>query len=230
MSYWGGADRPRYPITSEMQVADEEDIQPPEPIEGLPELPPEGEQVLWQGRPTALALASDALLMRWVVGCFALLALWRGTVGWERAGPWEALESGAIPLGMGLVLAGVLLGSAWVMARSAVYTVTNRRIAMRVGAALTVTVNLPYRWIRAADLALSSDCSGTVAFDLLGQPRLSYFALWPHVRPWRMRDTQPAFRSLPNAEDVANLVALHAQAAVERCDPSQPSGNLVPAE
>ncbi len=48
-----------------------------EPVPGLPERLPEGELILWQGRPDAWALAREALNLNWVAGYFAVLALWR---------------------------------------------------------------------------------------------------------------------------------------------------------
>ena len=51
-----------------------------EPIRGLPELPPEGEHILWQGAPDPWTLALQALNTGWVAGYFALLAAWRGLV------------------------------------------------------------------------------------------------------------------------------------------------------
>ena len=47
-----------------------------EPIRGLPEMLPPGERILWQGAPSARALARDALRVRWVGGYFAVLFLW----------------------------------------------------------------------------------------------------------------------------------------------------------
>ena len=35
---------------------------------------------------------------------------------------------------------------------------------------------------------------GTITFELIGETRLSYLMTWPHVRPWHMSRTQPAFR------------------------------------
>ena len=115
-----------------------------EPVEGLPERPPEGEHILWQGRPAPMALARDALNLWWVVGYFLLLAVWR--VGASAADmPFaEALPLGAPFLVLGAVSAGVLYGIATVLARTTVYTITSARVAMRVGAALTVTLNVPF--------------------------------------------------------------------------------------
>ena len=48
-----------------------------EPIEGLPELLPKGEVILWQGRPNWLRLTIESLNLWWVIGYFGLLAAWR---------------------------------------------------------------------------------------------------------------------------------------------------------
>jgi len=193
---------------------DHDDFQGPEPIEGLPEPLPEGERVLWQGKPDWWTLALDSLAVRWVAGYFAILAAWRGWAAWARADLALGLEAVSVLLVMGAVACGILVLCAWVMARATVYTITDRRVAMRVGAALTVTLNLPYRWIGSADLRLNRDGTGTIALDLVGEARFSYLVLWPHVRPWRMRRTQPALRAIPDAERVSRLLAQHARAAV----------------
>ena len=99
-------------------------------------------------------------------------------------------------------------------AKSAVYTLTNKRVAMRIGAALTMTLNLPYTQIGNAGLDLKRSGHGTLAFELIGDTRFSYMMTWPHVRPWYMSKTQPAFRSIPNAEAVAQIFADAAEARV----------------
>ncbi|MEM7745746.1 MAG: photosynthetic complex putative assembly protein PuhB [Pseudomonadota bacterium] len=193
-----------------------DDFQGPEPVEGLPEAPPEGEKILWQGRPNWWALARDALIVRWVAAYFLLLGLWRGWAAWDRADLALGIDAFSVLAAMGALTCAILLICAYVMARATVYTITNKRVAMRVGAALTVTLNLPYRWIGAADLALNNDGTGTIALTLIGDTRFSYLVLWPHARPWRMSNTQPALRAIPDAEKVAALLAAHAQASVTR--------------
>jgi hypothetical protein len=39
-----------------------------EPVKGLPEKPPAGEVILWQGRPDTWALAREALNLNWIIG------------------------------------------------------------------------------------------------------------------------------------------------------------------
>lgn len=187
-----------------------------EPVEGLPERPPAGEMILWQGRPSVYALARDALSLWWVAGYFALLAFWR--VGVSSADmPFVHALPLAIPfLILGLVTCAVLFGIAWVLARTTMYTVTTSRVAMRVGAALTVTLNLPFTRIASADLTTHRDGTGSIVFETAGQTRLSYLVLWPHVRPWQVRKTQPALRSIPDAARVAGIIGDAAETRISR--------------
>jgi len=48
-----------------------------EPIEGLPEELPAGEEILWQGRPNWWSLTKESWGLKWLMGYFALFALWR---------------------------------------------------------------------------------------------------------------------------------------------------------
>jgi hypothetical protein len=200
-----------------------------EPIEGLPETPPEGEKILWQGRPNAWALARDALNLYWVLGYFAVLVFWRIGVSSTEMG-WQA----ALPLGLpflvlGLIAGFILYGIAWVLARTTVYTITTSRVAMRVGAALTVTLNLPFSRIASADLATRGDGTGSIVFKTLGETQLSYLVLWPHVRPWHMKNT--ALRSIPDAAKVAQIVADAAETSINQPKiATRPSGGAVAAE
>ncbi len=203
-----------------------------EPVEGLPEKPPAGEMILWQGKPLAFALARDALSLYWVAGYFVLLAIWRVGVSSADMPFTAALPLGVPFLVLGAVACLVLYGVAYVLARTTVYTVTTARVAMRVGAALTVTLNLPFTRIASADLMVKSDGTGSVVFETLGDVRLSYLVLWPHVRPWRMKKTQPALRSIPDAARVAQIVADAAETRISQPEISTraPGGATVAAE
>jgi hypothetical protein len=195
-----------------------------EPIEGLPECPPEGEAILWQGRPNWWALTKSALAFWWVTGYFAVLTLWRFLTVVDQMPLMQAIAATIPMLVLGLVVAGLLILTAWIQARATVYTVTNRRIAMRIGAALTVTLNLPYRQIERADLDLRTDGSGTIALTTLGDTRLSYLVCWPHVRPWHFQ-TKPALRCVPDAAHVAHIIG---EAAATRITVPEVSRQIAP--
>ena len=185
-----------------------------EPVEGLPERPPEGEVILWQGRPDWWQLAWESLSLPWVIGYFALLAAWRFLSVIDLLPLGQALGATVPFLIMGSVVVILLILTALAQARTAMYTVTNRRVAMRIGAALTMTLNLPYKQIANAMLDLRRGGTGTIAFETMGDTRLSYVLCWPHVRPWHMKATQPALRCIPDAERVAALIADAAQARI----------------
>ncbi|TRD22585.1 photosynthetic complex putative assembly protein PuhB [Palleronia caenipelagi] len=187
-----------------------------EPIPGLPGALPRGETILWQGRPQPLALARASLGLTWVAGYFALLAVWRvgslaADLGWAGAMPY------ALPfLGLGLLACGMLYLVAYVQARATVYTITTERVAMRIGAALTLTVNLPLTRIVSADLGPGPGGTGSISLTPAEGSRLSYAVLWPHIRPWRMREPQPTLRCIEGAEKVAALLGDAATARQSR--------------
>ena len=185
-----------------------------EPIRGLPEQLPEGEHILWQGAPDPRRLAREALGIRWIAGYFALLAFWRVGVSTAELPLTTAILHGIPFVLSGILACGIIYGIAYVQARSTVYTLTNKRVAMRIGAALTMTLNLPYTWIGTAKLDLKSSGHGTLAFELIGETRISYLMSWPHVRPWRLARTQPALRCIPDAEKVARLFAEAAETRI----------------
>lgn len=185
-----------------------------EPVKGLPERPPEGEHILWQGKPHWWALTRDSLNLYWVAVYFVVLAVWRYVTLMDQVSAASAFRASFPFIILGGIVCAILLIVGYVQARATVYTITNRRVAMRIGAALTVTLNLPFSQVRNADLRLHRDGTGTIALDLMGNTRLSYLVCWPHVRPWRVSPTQPALRCIPNAERIAAMISEAAEARV----------------
>lgn len=178
-----------------------------EPIPGLPERLPAGERILWQGKPGWRNLARRAFHVRKVAVYFALLLAWIA-VGDLMAG--ESWVDAALGGGWVLVLAHVsialLLLLAWVMARATVYTITNRRVVMRFGVAIPMSINIPYRQIVSASLRAYRDGSGDIPLSLAKGRRVSYLVLWPHVRPWRLVQAEPMLRAIPEADRVAEIL------------------------
>ena len=178
-----------------------------EPIKGLPEALPKGEEILWQGRPDVWALTRDALSIRGVAIWFFLLFLARsvvlsGSMTWP-----QALSNGSLMLIFGVAACAIIWVLGRAMARLSVYTITNRRIVMRIGVALTMTINVPFKKLSAANLETKRDGTGTIALQTVDGMRFSYLVLWPHLRPWRFARTEPALRCIPDAAKVARLLA-----------------------
>ncbi|MBE0412805.1 photosynthetic complex putative assembly protein PuhB [Yoonia sp.] len=205
-----------------------------EPIRGLPEALPADEHILWQGSPDPRRLAREALNLRWVAGYFALLTIWRVGASSADYSLGVSVMHGLPFVVAGVIACSILYGIAYVQARATVYTLTNKRVAMRIGAALTMTLNLPYTWIGTAKLDIKPSGHGTLAFELIGDSRVSYLMTWPHVRPWYMSRTQPALRCIPDAENVARIFADAAETRISQPvvtrSATQNDGNAVAAE
>lgn len=189
-----------------------------EPIPGLPGLLPPGERILWQGSPDRRSLARTAFHTRLIAGYFVLLAaLAIGNAIWSQATGIEALAGIGATVGLGAVCYGLLHLFAWASARSTIYTLTERRIVMRMGIALPKCINLPIGLVGSVDLNQHGDGTGDLPLTITKGQRLGYVALWPHARPWRLKDPQPMLRAVPDVATVATLIA-------RTCLAAQPGG------
>jgi hypothetical protein len=179
-----------------------------EPVRGLPERLPKGEAMLWQGAPEWKAFARHALHLRKFAVYFALLTVWNGASS-LAAGHTVAAAAVSASWGLGLGAAACLLLTlfAWLVGRSTVYTITSKRVVMRYGIALPMTVNYPFALVNGAGLHLHADGSGDIALAMQKGSRLSYVVMWPHARPWRIGKPEPMLRLVPDAEQVARLLA-----------------------
>ena len=136
-----------------------------EPIRGLPERPPEGEVILWQGQPNWLRLTVDSLNLWWVLAYFIFLFVWRFISVSDLMPIDQALLVSFPFLALALIVALLLLLVGFIQAKATVYTITNKRIVMRIGAALTLTLNLPFTEIENAAIASSSKNFGSIAIQ-----------------------------------------------------------------
>lgn len=175
-----------------------------EPQFGLPERLPSDEFIVWQGSPDVGAMASSAFHLKKLALYFLLL------IG---ACAWPALEAGAGAMALlqaikwiaPLTLIG--LASVWMLAymtaRTTVYTLTNKRVVMRLGIVLTVSFNLPLKQIASADVRLLDGGFGDITLTLEGSDRIAWVHLWPSVRPWRINKPEPTLRAIPHVQEVA---------------------------
>lgn len=179
-----------------------------EPVPGLPESLPSGERLLWQGRPNWWALASRAYHVRGVGFYFALLLVWRGAVAYGDGTPLTEMGAVLMPLVLlGAAAAAILSVLAFLAARSAMFTVTSRRIVIRCGVALPMAINIPFTRITAADMRVHADGTGDLPVSVGGGERVSYILLWPFVRPWKLGNPQPMLRGVPDAAHVGTVLA-----------------------
>ena len=178
-----------------------------EPIRGLPEVPPEGERILWQGSPDWRALAWRAFHIREVAFYFAALVLAQPLLALMQGGLGRAtlVSMGWIALAGSLAM-GCLGFIAWLSARGSVYTITSRRLVMRIGVALPITINLPFALVAGAGMRLRRDGVGDLPVQLKPGERVSYAVLWPHARPWRLSRPEPMLRCVPDAAVVGEVL------------------------
>lgn len=175
---------------------------------GLPEALPQGERVLWEGGPDWKSLALRTFHARKVAIYFALLVAWRIAANLSDGTPLGGALTGAIGLILlGAAAVGLLCLLAWFTARTSRYAITSERVIMRIGIVLTVTLNLPFKAIGAADLKLRRDGNGDIPLTLAGSDRIAYLNLWPHARPWQLKHPQPMLRDVADAERAAGILA-----------------------
>jgi hypothetical protein len=205
-----------------------------EPQLGLPERLPAGENILWQGSPDFRTLALRVFHVRKVALYFAaLLALRLGSVLSDGAALGAALLGLAGPLLIAVMGLGALLSLAWLTSSTTVYTLTNRRVVMRIGIVLTLTFNVPLRMLASAGLRKQNTPVGDIVMQLAGQDYMAWLHLWPHVRPWQLRKPEPMLRCVPQAAQVAQLLAQAWSAetglAAQPATTAAPAANAAPA-
>lgn len=178
-----------------------------EPVPGLPEELPAGERMLWQGAPSWRALARRALHVRKVAAYFVLLAGWHVAEVVNGGTPFvEAVRGATWLVLLGAAAVAVLTGLAWALARSTIYTVTTRRVVLRFGVALPMSVNLPVKLVEAADLRRYDDGTADLPLTLLPGNRMGYLLTWPHVQPWRYFRVRPMLRGITDGDAAAKAL------------------------
>ena len=108
---------------------------------------------------------------------------------------------------LGAAACAILGTLAYLNGRVTIYTLTDRRLLIRFGVALQITMNLPFGEVREAHLRVGEDGIGDIPLVLGDTRRVGYIVLWPHVRPWRLTRPQPMLRAVPDATEVAGLLA-----------------------
>jgi hypothetical protein len=174
---------------------------------GLPEPLPASEKILWQGSPDWRVLGNEAFHLKTLSIYFALMVALQALLSWDAT---LGLSKNLMALMTSTLLACVALGllalTAWLSASTTLYTITDKRIVMRIGIVLTLTFNLPFSRIQAAQIKNSKNGKGNIAVDLQGPDRIAYLHLWPHARPWHLKQPQPMLRALPEVANVGSLL------------------------
>ena len=179
-----------------------------DPVRGLPEVLPAGERMLWQGSPRWQDMALHAFHVRKVAVYFAVITL---SVVVLRLSDGSSLLDALKPvlwyLPLTLVAVSLLSGLAWASAKTTIYTITTKRIVLRIGIALPMSLNVPFSLIENAGLRTYASGAGDIPVELKGDDRVAWLILWPHARPFHLKNPQPMLRAVPQAETIAKLLA-----------------------
>jgi fumarate reductase subunit C len=179
-----------------------------EPVPGLPGRLPDGEFIVWQGQPTFNIVMTRLLRARWIAIYFAIAALWSVAVGINNSeDAWQLLGRVTFIAVAAIILFGLMALCARLIAKTSLYTLTNRRVVMRVGIAISASFNLPFKQIAGADFRVGKDGSGDVALTLKSGHGLSGSVFFPHQRGGLWRKLSPQLICLPDAKMVAEKLA-----------------------
>jgi hypothetical protein len=179
-----------------------------EPVEGLPDYLPEGETMVWQGRPTVAAMAKRVFFIPHLALYFGLLIaghtvyrLMEGVSGVQVMGTffWQA--------GLATTVLVLLAWLARSYAASVVYTLTSERLVIRSGVALPMMVNIPIEQITAADMRVYRDGTGDIVLTPVADRKLHWILLWPNVSAWYTRPIRPLIRGLADPHRAADAFA-----------------------
>jgi Bacterial PH domain len=179
-----------------------------EPELGLPESLPEQEKILWQGSPDWKLVALRIIRLRAIVIYFVLLLAVQAFGVWSETASLNNVAFALLKTTPFVLFAVACFAYlAWAMANNAVYTITSKRVVLRIGIALTLTYNLPFSRIAAANVLKRPDGSGDIALELQSADKIAWINLWPHVRAWKLAHPQPLLRCLPKIDPVAEILS-----------------------
>jgi hypothetical protein len=198
--------------------------------DGLPGLLPLGERVLWRGKPAWQTLARRGFHFRKLAIYLGVLLAWYIVTAFtSQATLLDAALSSLKMTGIAATPLALVQLYAWVSARSTIYTITNRRVMMKIGIAMPITFNIPYAKIDAAGVKTWSNGHGDLALTLPRTERMSYFVLWPHAKPWHMAYVEPMLRCIPNAQAVGQILGRALAAHAGNNEPAAAPVSRIPA-
>jgi len=200
-----------------------------EPIPGLPAMLPAGEDLLWQGSPNWKALAIRAYHVRKVGLYFLALIAWRIGIGINGGHDLESIAlSCALLVALGATAMGVLSLLAYWTSRAAVYSITSRRVLLRHGIAVPLTLNVPFTAVESAAVKMYPDGTGDIALTVARDQRVGYLITWPHLRSGQFARPCPSFRAVADAGRAAEVLSV-ALAAHTGTDPVRVAAPQAPA-
>ena len=184
-------------------------------IKGVPHPLPAGEHVLWEGAPDARAMAVHVFHRRLVAAYFGARLLWGGVATTEPVTSPVFVSGLVLRVVLTLLVLGIAEGLARASARTSWYAITNRRVVLRLGVVLPMSINIPFSIIDGARIGTFSDGTGQLVLTLGKAHRLAYIALWPHCQVFRLTHPEPVLRALRDPKAISALLVNAVAAAGE---------------
>ncbi len=176
-------------------------------IRGVPHPLPAGERVLWEGAPDANAMAKHVFHRGWVLIYFGAMLLWWIVTTESAIGSSDFFAGLGVRVGLSAIVLAIVEGLARISARTSWYAVTNRRLVLKLGMVIPMSINIPFSIVESAGIGQFKDGTGQIVLLLDKAHRLAYVALWPHCRVLQINRPQPILRGLRNATELGTLLA-----------------------
>ena len=167
---------------------------------------PNGESILWKGRPSLWGFSWNLFGLKWITLYLGILSI-VSVARFFASDFYTAFYVDFLPFFLSGIFASIILiGLAATQTYSTVYIITENRVIIKTGAALSFLISMPFKKIKEVNLQKRGASIGTISFELLSEKRVPYISCWPSVRPWKFKRTQPAFSCIGSVDEVATIL------------------------
>ena len=167
---------------------------------------PNGESILWKGRPSLWGFSWNLFGLEWITLYLSMLSI-VSVARFFASDFYTAFYVDFLPFFLSGIFASIILiGLAATQTYSTVYIITENRVIIKTGAALSFLISMPFKKIKEVNLQKRGASIGTISFELLSEKRVPYISCWPSVRPWKFKRTQPAFSCIGSVDEVATIL------------------------
>lgn len=167
---------------------------------------PNGESILWKGRPSLWGFSWNLFGLKWITLYLSILSI-VSVARFFASDFYTAFYVDFLPFFLSGIFASIILIClAATQTYSTVYIITENRLIIKTGAALSFLISMPFKKIKEVNLQKRGASIGTISFELLSEKRVPYISCWPSVRPWKFKRTQPAFSCIGSVDEVATIL------------------------
>ena len=177
-----------------------------EPTFGFPESLPTSEKVLWQGSPCAWLIARRIFFLPHLFFYFLIFSCLALIFNSDVLTLKDLFVKFLSYISLGMVAIFILLAISFLISSTALYSITDKRVVMRIGIVLNLSLNIPFSKIETAELKAYPDKSGDISLNLVPDNKIAYLHLWPHCRPWFFSSPRPRLSCLKDVEVIASCL------------------------